>query len=327
MSVLTNASARGANRMTNRPKVARFPQAITKINAMVDMVELRRRLAYPDHAGVLFPVDGAMLRSSDDVMLQADGDPAYIMRDRFGLFPIPARQDFTTQDISVHALTALNGLIGESPDAVESKIEFVGWVEMGNDKTQRPHFNVIRGGAFTILYNGVRPCRQNAYLRVRVPGKEEADLMQSDKVSHAQGRHGVVTLMYEEYDPLQTNFLTLEKVYRILFEEEEHSFGTHVTKAVSKTIDAWAHIVRDVVNSVENPGALKREGTAAEVIKKLIKDAVEKPDTSTFITTYNQAVQQQAFAIREQQRMIVGKTNHAARNGDYVSIQGGRYSY
>jgi hypothetical protein len=318
--------------MTRDIKAHRFPQAISKMNGSVNMAEMRRRenLDPSEKANVMFnlaPLEGEM---GDAKILLAEGDVAFIMRSQYGTaLPKNEQRTFMNQNNAMAATTLINGLPG-TPEAIENTIEPVGWIEQGNEENRSAETNIIRGGSFTILYNGEKPARQNAYLIVKVPDRDQAAKMKSDKASHARGADGAVPLMYAEYDPLKTTFLSAEKLYRIFDlggEGGKHAFGEQAEKEAKSFVAAMAQLhIRLSGNLVTGAS----EKTAVERIKNLIKTAVEDPsdkNSVAFLSSLNTYIQSLSNFRLNKDRLIVCKTHHGASNGLYVSVDGGRYGF
>jgi len=312
--------------MTRDLKAHRFPQASVKINAVVNKKEIMRRLNLDpsDQARVLFKMDPLEGDMGDAKLLNSDGDPAYIMRNQLRPYPSNEPRTFMNMSNAAPVCSALNGLAGD-PDDIEALIEPCGLIEQGNEENRMAQTNVLRGGAHTILYNGVAPARQNSYLLLRVPTEPEADKMMADKASHSRGSKGVVTLMYEEYNPMKTTFFRAEKLYRIFNlgnEFPKHAYGSQ----------AETH-AKNLVNSIASLHVLLGGGNADNAqakVKELIRKAVEEPEDDnahTFVSTLNTFVQECANFRLEKERFIAGKVHHATSNGKYVDMDIGRYAY
>jgi hypothetical protein len=311
--------------MTRDLKAHRFPQAIVKTNASDNMKEMKRRenLDDAEKATVMFslaPLQGDM---GDAKLLLADGDPAYILRDPLGhAVPMNEQRTFTNMNNAMAVNTLLNGFPG-TPEQIEALIEPVGWIEMGNEENRSAEINLIRGGSSTILYNGEAPARQNAYLILTVPNRDQANVMKSDKASHARGSEGAVPLMYAEYDPRKTSFLSAEKLYRIFNlgkEPGQHAFGKRAETEARSLVSALAKLST----------MISKKPTRDDDILNLIKTAVERPTTKEgveFVSTLNTLIQGLASFRRDKERFIVCKTHHGATNGSYVAVDHGRYSF
>lgn len=320
--------------MTRDLKLHRFPQAIVKINAEVNLKEMTRRsvMHESEKARALFKLPNLGGDMADAHLLLADGDVAYVLRNEVDtIVTNGVQRSFMNMNNRIKVNTAINGLSEDSPWAIEALIEPVGWIEQGNEDGRLGQTNLIRGGSFTILYNGIKTARQNAWLRVRVPTPEEAAKMKTDKASHLE--NGVVTLMYEEYNPMKTTYLRAEKLYRILNlggEAGTHAFGQQATTEAENFIKTLA-VIRVIASGhdVDDPSYEGLIQYTVAVIKDLIKRAVEKPDktTATFISNMNMFIQHTANFRLNEERMVVCKTQHAASNGLYVSVDAARYSY
>lgn len=311
-----------APNMTRDLKAHRHPQAIVKLNAAPDMNEYNRRKEFGKEALYLMsPLEGEM---ADAKFMLAEGDIAYTMVTDAPRYPAPksSERNFMNQDFAMKVNTAVNGLQGKdgNTDAMDDIIEPCGFIEMGNDETRTAKVNLLRGGAFTVLYNGAKPSRENAWLRARVPTSAEAAVMQSDKASHARGVDGVVTLMLEEYNPLKTTYLSVEKLARILEDNKNPDKSVYTArsrKAASAMVDTYVNIANHFGARI----------TRSQVIAAIENAAKSPAKNVQFISAHNEFVQLTADARRNVERSLCCKTQHATSNGIYTSVEVGRYGY
>jgi hypothetical protein len=315
--------------LTKDFKAHRFPQANVKTNAAPDMGEMRRRTIINDeNERVLFKMDPLEGEMADAKLLLSDGSVGYIMRDTNGSRITNNERNFMNMNNQMKVNVALNGLVG-TEEEIEDQIEPVGWIEQGNEENRSAAVNLIRGGSFTVVYNGEKPARQNAWLRVRVPSRDQANIMKADKASLARGAKGVVPLMYEEYNPLETDFIKAEKLYCVL-QLDKKTYNYH--KKAKKIAESFLDALADMAIAVTGTGKTKED--LVQQMKALIKKEVDgggldddDDDDPSFVTALNKVNQQLAVYRHDKERMIVCKGQHPASNGNYLSVEAARYSH
>ena len=189
----------------------RFPEAPVKINAKVDMIELRARAADPKKHMYLFRASALTADLGDKHLKLPDMGIGYFMSSHLASATgRPAQTSLLNQDTAVPVNYALNGLMAENPTEAMNMIEPGGVIEMGNADNTDSVVNLLRGGGIDIIYNCPRPSRLNAFLQVSVPTVDEAKAMKSPVVAQALGTDGVTGLMVSEFNPHLMDYLSPE---------------------------------------------------------------------------------------------------------------------
>ncbi len=192
---------------TDEPITQRHPQAQVKYNGKIDMGELRLRDSNRSQKDVLFRGLDLKNDQSDAHMLVADWNIAYIMKDSQDQ-PGSGQQDLMYPETAIKALQAINGLRG-SREAIKDQILPIGVFEMGNADNRSDRYNILRGGAFSLMFNGPSGVRLNGLIEVDVPSVDDAAKMKSHIAAQSKGVNGVVTLMCREFNPLQADYTSV----------------------------------------------------------------------------------------------------------------------
>jgi hypothetical protein len=306
--------------MTSDPKATRFPQALVKQNATPDRYEMSRRSNVIDinpDVKVKFPMTTLAGDAGDAKILFGEMNPAYRMRvDLLGSQHGQPR-NMLNQNITVKVLDNINGLEG-SQEEMKKKIEPCGWIEQANADTRTAQVNILRGGSFTILYNGINPVRQNGLLELDVPTVTEADKMMADREAQARGSKGVVTLMYKEHNPHEKRYLCPSMLgYHLSDKAPQSRFKTSAEKLVATLAGIY-----DLIDASKD----EKSSTAA-AIKKLIVDSDPLSSTGISIVSLLNGFQQYVGETHvEDARWVVARAQHPGVNGNYIPIQALHYA-
>lgn len=312
---LLTMSKRHLPLMTKDFKVARHPQAKVVQNGVPDHRELARRANLTSGAKPLFAMpqfDGTM---SDAKYLAEEGNIAFFVVTDPMTQPHMVNRTLLNRTTAMSVSATLNGMVG-TPESIQADIQVAGMIEQSNADTKEAVFNIINGGAHTMLWNNPKPIRMGGLIEAIVPTPTEANLMMTDKESQARGVHGNVPLMLNEYIPLKTRYLQPPALLH--FENNLALKKTPMGKAVRKL----PRIMLEFAQFVNGLADKSLEGIRAS-LKNALTDYVNGKSTDATIACLNavqKCVTSMANAKLQRERNVIGRAHQPSANGCYFPM-------
>ncbi len=308
----------------------RHPQAWIKINGRFAKTEMESRTNpadLPEHEE-LYPGNALPTDMTDQKLFNIEWAPAYFMKADWsspGGGGMNTR-DLLNQDNAVEAIVPLNGLLAKknlTPEAqrleVKNKIEPAGFIEMGNADNKSTRYNLLRGGAFSVMFNAPNGCRLNAFLELDVPTLEESDVMMSHAAALALGRKGIVSLMMREWNPIEADYTSTNGLVWYL-SKRGTSHEPLETKAIVAILEA-VHTIGNAVNLHVTPNVF-----IATMHADLAASA--KSGKHSLVTkALNSAIQGMGAVKLQREKWILLQADQVGINGKWTSVHGISYGF